>query len=258
MQFFSQKFPNPSISMTTFPTTQLTARQLNHKMKTCILLRRLLRMPDASRTLLTSTTRPQSQSQSRSFALLPARHLSTPTILRPSFWASMVPRPLRSSPTSTPSPRREWNPATPYIVLALLVGSQAIQILWLKQERAEATRKAEARIGVLREVVGRVQRGESVDVEGVLGEVGGWEEGEFAGEKVGRGANVGVVVKGIEEEELLFRSGEERRREREAAAVEEEENERREEEKRRDEEGKQKGRDKARVRVEAVGGAKFY
>ena len=92
----------------------------------------------------------------------------------------MIPRPLRPGETlpSTPDvPRREWNPATPYIVLALLVGSQAIQILWLKQERALATRRAEAKIALLREVVERVQRGEDVDIEGILGTgVEGWEK----------------------------------------------------------------------------------
>jgi hypothetical protein len=96
----------------------------------------------------------------------------------------MIPRPLRSSETlsSTPDvPRRQWNPATPYIVLALLVGSQAIQILWVKQERALATRRAEARIGLLKEVVDSVQRGEDVDVEGVLGTGVEAREKEWAG-----------------------------------------------------------------------------
>lgn len=80
----------------------------------------------------------------------------------------MVPKPFRERVPSS-APKREWNPAVPYIVLALLVGSQAIQILWLKQERAVETRRAEARVGVLREVVRKVQSGEDVDVEGLLG-----------------------------------------------------------------------------------------
>lgn len=94
----------------------------------------------------------------------------------------MIPRPLKERP-SKPKKTREINPATPYIVLGLLVGSQAIQILWLKQERGREMRRAEAKIGVLREVVERVQRGEDVDVERVLrtgdqeGE-GEWADGE--------------------------------------------------------------------------------
>jgi hypothetical protein len=63
------------------------------------------------------------------------------------------------------------------------VGSQAIQILWLKQEWAHEMRKAEAKIGKLREVIERVHKGENVDVEAVLGtgvpgEEEEWAEGE--------------------------------------------------------------------------------
>jgi hypothetical protein len=78
---------------------------------------------------------------------------------------------------------REWNPATSYIILGLLVGSQAIQILWLKQDKGHSLRKAEAKIGVLREVIERVQRGEDVDVEGVLGTGDVGKEGEWAESK---------------------------------------------------------------------------
>ena len=107
-----------------------------------------------------------------------ARFLSIPRILQPSFWASMIPKPFKSLPDNVA--RKEWNPATPYIVLGLLVGSQAIQILWLKQERAHNLRRAEAKIGVLREVIERVQRGEDVEVEKVLGVGEGGSEREWA------------------------------------------------------------------------------
>lgn len=145
-------------------------------------------MPPAHRTaLLQPMMRPQPRSlcslQQASFS----RHLSIPRIIQPSFWASMIPKPLRPSTTDPASPPRapkDWNPATPYIILGLLVGSQAIQILWLKQERGHEMRRAEAKIGILREVIERVQRGEKVDVEGVLGtgdavQEGEWKKGEF-------------------------------------------------------------------------------
>lgn len=90
----------------------------------------------------------------------------------------MIPKPLKDRGTAPKS--REWNPATPYIILSLLVGSQAIQILWLKQERAHSLRKAEAKIGVLREVIERVQNGEDVDVEKVLGTGDAESEREWA------------------------------------------------------------------------------
>jgi hypothetical protein len=152
-------------------------------------LSQLLRFPASCRTALLPPSRPTPRT--RTFTLLaPHQHrtISLPTILRPSFWAAMVPR-LQTPGTQSPHPQPktdkwEWNPMTPYIVLGLLVGSQAIQVMWLKQDRAHSMRKAEAKIGMLHEVIGRVQRGEDVDVEGVLGtgdEVseGEWKEGMF-------------------------------------------------------------------------------
>jgi len=95
----------------------------------------------------------------------------------------MVPKPLRGRSESPVS--RQWNPATPYIVLGLLVGSQAIQILWLKQDKAHSLRKAEAKIGLLREVIERVQSGEDVPVESMLGTGNTDSEREWAeGESV--------------------------------------------------------------------------
>lgn len=130
-------------------------------------LRPLLQAPASCRVLLLPPARPQA----RSFALLAplphSRFLSLPRIIQPSFWASLVPKPFKSRPG--PDQSLGWNPATPYIILGLLVGSQAIQILWLKQERSHDYRKAEAKIGVLKEVIERVQRGEVVPVEQVLG-----------------------------------------------------------------------------------------
>ncbi|KAF9735383.1 hypothetical protein PMIN01_06788 [Paraphaeosphaeria minitans] len=233
-------------------------------MDTHILLRQLLRQPHTARTLLSPATRPQS----RTFALLSpqhsyARHLSMPTILRPNFWKSMIPRPLRpaeSLSSTSDVPGRQWNPATPYIVLALLVGSQAIQILWLKQERALVTRRAEAKMGILREVVERVQRGEEVDVEGILGTGVEGREKEWAGCKYhgahilhpNRDADICAVLKDIEDEELLFQSTMEKRKLKEAAEAEAQD------------EAAQNARDahnspeEAKVKVESLGGAKFY
>jgi hypothetical protein len=66
----------------------------------------------------------------------------------------------------------------------LLVGSQAIQVLWLKRDRMHEMRRAEAKLGILREVIERVKAGEDVDVEKMLGtgvesEEMEWAEGEF-------------------------------------------------------------------------------
>jgi hypothetical protein len=137
-------------------------------------IRQLLAAPASCRTALLPPSR---QSQSRTFALLAphSRHISLPRVLQPSFWSLLIPKAFKNRSDSQ-SVSREWNPATPYIVLGLLVGSQAIQILWLKQDRGHALRKAEAKIGLLREVIERVQRGEDVPVESLLGT--GREESE--------------------------------------------------------------------------------
>ncbi|KAF2704058.1 hypothetical protein K504DRAFT_463136 [Pleomassaria siparia CBS 279.74] len=148
-----------------------------------VLLRQLLRTPPASRTLQTPAMRPQTRNLALLVPTFPhARYLSLPRVIQPSFWASMIPSFLRNRPSSGPA--REANPATPYIILGLLVGSQAIQVLWLKRDRAHDMRRAEAKIGLLREVIGRVQNGEDVDVEkelgtGVESEEKEWEESEF-------------------------------------------------------------------------------
>lgn len=171
----------------------------------------------------------------------------------------MVPKPFRER-ASPAVPRRDWNPATPYVVLALLVGSQAIQILWLKQERALDTRRAESRIQELREVVQRVQRGECVDVESLLGVSEEALEKEWSGGELddhcndGREADIWIAIREMEQEELLFQTSEEKKRKKKKAEAareqEEQPNDRSAEE--------LHGQEEARAKVESLGGAKFY
>lgn len=61
----------------------------------------------------------------------------------------------------------------------------SIQMIALRNEFATFSRRADAKIGLLREVIERVQKGEDVDVEGLLGTGNAqkeqeWEEGMFA------------------------------------------------------------------------------
>ncbi|KAF7677418.1 hypothetical protein GT037_004277 [Alternaria burnsii] len=203
------------------------------------LFRQLLRMPVVHRTALIAPTRPHA----RAFAMLApplphSRFMSIPRIIQPSFWASMVPKPLK---TRSEQPRRkEWNPATPYIILGLLVGSQAIQILWLKQERTHNLRRAEAKIGVLREVIERVQRGEDVSVEAALGTGDAADEREWA-----------EVLKDIQNEEALFQSKKKRKALRDAAMQDVANTP----DKDQQETAK---RNFTKQQVESVGGVKFY
>lgn len=81
----------------------------------------------------------------------------------------MVPRFIRNRKSRKPGETKEWNPATFYIVMFTLIGSQAIRLLTLKNGYAAYSRSADAKIELLKEVIERVQRGEKVDVEKLLG-----------------------------------------------------------------------------------------
>ncbi|KAL1637579.1 hypothetical protein SLS56_000717 [Neofusicoccum ribis] len=54
-------------------------------------------------------------------------------------------------------------------MFGLVVGSNAINTLILRRDIADFTRKADAKIALLREVLEKVQNGEEVDVERILG-----------------------------------------------------------------------------------------
>ncbi|KEQ85709.1 hypothetical protein M438DRAFT_252246, partial [Aureobasidium pullulans EXF-150] len=95
-----------------------------------------------------------------------------------SVWQSVIPKAFRrpDDPVSVAERQKaqamkskEWNPATFFIVIALLIGSNAIQMIALRNERLSFTRKTDAKIALLRETIERVLRGENVDVERVLG-----------------------------------------------------------------------------------------
>ena len=95
-----------------------------------------------------------------------------------SVWQSVIPKAFRKpdDPVSVAERQKaqamkskDWNPATFFIVIALLIGSNAIQMIALRNERQGFTRKTEAKIALLRETIERVHRGEDVDVERILG-----------------------------------------------------------------------------------------
>lgn len=60
----------------------------------------------------------------------------------------------------------------------------SIQMIALRNEFTAFTRRADAKIGLLKEIIGRIQNGEDVDVEGLLGTGDAkreqeWEEGTY-------------------------------------------------------------------------------
>ncbi|KAI1483960.1 hypothetical protein K445DRAFT_51245 [Daldinia sp. EC12] len=105
------------------------------------------------------------------------RYASTiPSITQASFWKSIIPKPFRRSEqrvdwrTSKKAwMSREWNPATFYIIIFLFIGSMAIQMIALRKDFDTFMRRSEVRIGLLREVVEKLQKGEEVDVQKALG-----------------------------------------------------------------------------------------
>lgn len=116
---------------------------------------------------------------------------TVPRVAEVSFWKSLIPKPLRRENRQVRDPfapkktwrSKEWNPATFFIVIFLLIGSMSIQMISLRNNFAAFMRRADVRIGLLREVVERIQNGEDVDVEKVLGSgdlerEAAWEEGK--------------------------------------------------------------------------------
>ena len=105
------------------------------------------------------------------------RFASAPSIVQSSFWRSLIPKPLRREklPPDAAALRikkpksKEWNPATFFILIFLLIGSMSIQMIVLKKNLENFVRQSDTRIGLLREVLERIQKGEKVDVEQALG-----------------------------------------------------------------------------------------
>lgn len=118
-----------------------------------------------------------------------------PTILQPSFWKGLVPSFLRRRDPDAPVGKKKgWNPATFYIWMFLLIGSQAIQLLGLKGAYAKFSQETDAKLELLRDVVRRIQNGEKVDVERVLGTGDEKKEREWED-----------VMKELEAEDAMFR-----------------------------------------------------
>ncbi|KAL8766122.1 MAG: hypothetical protein Q9209_007020 [Squamulea sp. 1 TL-2023] len=89
----------------------------------------------------------------------------------------------------------------------LLIGSNAMQLLALRNEFTTFSRRADAKIGLLKEVIERVQRGEDVDVRGLLGTGDPEKEKEWE-----------QVIKEIEEEDRLWQANARRRQKKREAS----------------------------------------
>lgn len=111
---------------------------------------------------------------------------SLPKIAQPSLWTSLVPKFIRNreprDPNKATTGSKEWNPASFFIVIFTLIGSQAIQLLVLRKDFENFNRRADAKLELLKEVIQKLKNGEHVDVERLLGtgdesKEREWEEG---------------------------------------------------------------------------------
>lgn len=105
-----------------------------------------------------------------------------PRVANPNFWSSLVPKAFRTPDDPVEAAERAkaraarkkqpgfWSsPYSVFVLLAILVGSNAIQIIGLRREMLNFSRKTEAKLELLREVVQKVRRGEEVDIRKALG-----------------------------------------------------------------------------------------
>ncbi|KAB8296828.1 hypothetical protein EYC80_002242 [Monilinia laxa] len=97
-----------------------------------MIIRRLISAPPTLRTTLL---------QQRLFSPQ-VRPYAVQSITQPSFWANMIPKPLRKSEGA---------------------------MIALRNEHAAFSRRADAKIGVLKEIIQRIRNGEKPDVEALLG-----------------------------------------------------------------------------------------
>ncbi|TVY71489.1 hypothetical protein LSUE1_G007025 [Lachnellula suecica] len=172
------------------PKVELLNCSKETSMNRSTILRRVLLAPPTLRSSLIPFP--------RSFQTAsPLQYATSPGVTSGSFWASLVPKPLRgSSPTSAIKKKaksKEWNPATFFIIIFLFIGSMSIQMIALRNEFAAFTRRADAKIGLLKEIIERVKNGEEVDVEGLLGTGDSQREKEWE-----------EVLKEIEEEDAAW------------------------------------------------------
>ena len=175
-----------------------------------------------------------------------------PKVAQPGFWTSLLPKSLRSSSSAdAKTVSKPWNPSTIFIFLGILVGSNSIQIIALRNEMLNFSRKTDAKLSLLRGVVQRVKEGEDVDVRGLLGTGDEKAEGEWE-EVLKELADTDMVAEGRRKREERRREKAKRREE-----IESEERKRRKEGKWAEIPGEGEGEGAAKGEREGGGRPKF-
>jgi Family of unknown function (DUF5321) len=97
-----------------------------------------------------------------------------PRIAQPGLWRSMLPKFMRRS--NTPESHQPGgfslflqNPATHIAGLAIFCGSQAIQVIYVKNDATDRKRSSESKIRLLGDIVERIKAGEPLDLKRELG-----------------------------------------------------------------------------------------
>lgn len=150
--------------------------------------------------------------QRRSFAgsvkLQDAGETRLPSVASPSFWKSLIPRPFRRPANATEAAERavrrdagaeERRTGIVFLILGILVGSNAINIIAIRREMLNFSRQTDAKLELLREVVQRVKNGEDVDVKRALGTGDPEQEREWE-----------QVMKELEETDMLLENSKKR------------------------------------------------
>lgn len=131
-----------------------------------------------------------------------------PHVASPSFWKSLIPRPFRRPADATEAAERairrdagaeERRTGIIFLVLGILVGSNAINIIAIRREMLNFTRQTDAKLELLREVVQKVKNGEDVDVKRALGTGDPEQEKEWE-----------QVMKELEETDMLLENSKNR------------------------------------------------
>lgn len=94
-------------------------------------------------------------------------------------------QPKQPKPKTAPEAKAgdtDWSPQTFYIIALLIIGSNAMKLVSERQTAAAYSRNTKARIGILKDAIERVHRGEKVDLKRIFGtgneqDEEEWEEG---------------------------------------------------------------------------------
>jgi hypothetical protein len=154
---------------------------------------RLPAVPSFSRTRRLRTTFSRFQSS------YPER-LRVPRIAQPSIWRDIIPQSWRASAGSAKS-KKAGITHSYFIWIFILIGSQAMRIMNVKTESEKGYRLADIKLRQLQEVIEKLERGEDVDVEKVLGTDDETSEQEWE-----------EALRELESEERLWQNNRSRRR----------------------------------------------